>query len=172
MDRVTHPSKPMQKRDMWGQYQVWPDPRAIALGRSLRRARLMAGLSQLQLSFRSGVSQSVISRFERGLAPGMTTERLMMLSDVLGVRMPLGFCPHDHQPCLWPRIEPVGYDHPPAEPRTFTLDIQKPKHRREGEIARGVMRAYAADPLRDPGAHSELLARVTREVDEERSRSA
>jgi len=37
----------------------------------------MAGLSQEQLSYKSGVSQSVISRFERGLAPGMTTERLM-----------------------------------------------------------------------------------------------
>src|SRR5262245_9957273 len=104
-DLVTHPRRPMFKRNMFGKYEVWPDPYAIALGRSFRRCRLLAGLSQDQVEAESGISQSVISRFERGLAPGMTTERLIRIASVVGNWFPFGFCPHSHR-CAWPVIEP------------------------------------------------------------------
>ena len=120
---------PFFKRDSWGRYEVRPDPRAIAFGDCVRRARRMAGCSQQRLADVSGISQSVISRLERGKAPGVSLERLIVLCDTLGRYMPLGFCPHEHE-CSWPRIMPVAYDHP--APRDFrgTLPIvDKPVHR-------------------------------------------
>jgi DNA-binding XRE family transcriptional regulator len=95
------PMKPFT-RDVFNRYAIWPEPLAVALGGLVRRARLYAGLSQQQVAARSGVSQSVISRFERGLAPGMSVERLIRIADAIGPSLPLGFCPHDHV-CAWPR---------------------------------------------------------------------
>jgi transcriptional regulator with XRE-family HTH domain len=113
----------MFKRNMFGRYEVWPDPYAIALGRMFRRARRLAGLSQDKVEAGSGISQSVISRFERGLAPGMTTERLIRIASVVGLSFPFGFCPHtDPHPCPWPVIAPVPYDHPPAKPKIKSMD--------------------------------------------------
>jgi transcriptional regulator with XRE-family HTH domain len=166
------PLKPFFRRDSWGRYEVWPDPRAIAFGRSLRRARLMAGMTQQHLSVKSGVSQSVISRFERGLAPGMSTERLIIISDVLGLRMPLGFCPHDHD-CPWPRLMPEAYDHPPVQPRKIGLPvIPKPKHRRGTEIYTRWARARNTDAQREGETDAELINRIAAEVDAERAHSA
>ena len=118
-----------------------------------------------------GVSQSVISRFERGLAPGMTTDKLLRLSEALGGRFPIGSCPHPHRhSCLWPKIEPVDYEHPPAK-REYRPLAPEPRgpHRRELEIALRMERAIIAGTS-EP--HRELQARITREVDEERARSA
>jgi len=133
----------------------------------------MAGLSQEQLSYKSGVSQSVISRFERGLAPGMTTERLIMIGAVLDLRLPLGFCPHDHG-CLWSRILPVDYEHPPAKPRTIGLPVvDKHVRRRGAEIGRRYVRAIDSGALARGAETSDALrARITKEVDEERATSA
>ena len=88
------PVRPYWKRDMWGRYIVWPDPRAIAFGQQLRRCRRQSGLSQQKVADRAAVSQSVISRLEHGKAPGVTVERLIRICDVMGWAMPLGFCPH------------------------------------------------------------------------------
>jgi transcriptional regulator with XRE-family HTH domain len=48
----------------------------------LRRARLLAGLSLLEVSHRTGIDPSQLSRIERGSA-GLTTERLGRLAPVL-----------------------------------------------------------------------------------------
>jgi DNA-binding XRE family transcriptional regulator len=115
----TKPVYPFFRRNSYGLYEVWPDPRAIAFGKTLRRARQLAGLSQRQLAAIAGISQSVISRLERGKAPGTTVERLIILSDAIGRRMPLGFCPHDHE-CRWGPIRPEPY------PRSDANSIEGP----------------------------------------------
>ena len=85
-----------------GSYAVWPEPEMVAFGALFRRGRGYAGLTQRQLEDRSGVSQSVISRFERGRAPGLSSERLLRMANAIGPRFPFGFCPHEHA-CEWPR---------------------------------------------------------------------
>jgi transcriptional regulator with XRE-family HTH domain len=54
----------------------------------------------------AGVSQSAISRLERGLTPGMSVERLIRIASAIGLSFPFGFCPHDHR-CAYP-IDPRG----------------------------------------------------------------
>jgi DNA-binding Xre family transcriptional regulator len=71
-----------------------------AFGAFVRRARHCAGMTQQQLADRSGVSQSVISRLERGLAANIRLTRLLAIQAALGGCLPLGVCPHDHQ-CIW-----------------------------------------------------------------------
>lgn len=53
------------------------------------------------------VSQSTISRLERGLAPHVAVYKLVMLSATLGARLPLAFCPHQHG-CVWERLDARG----------------------------------------------------------------
>jgi transcriptional regulator with XRE-family HTH domain len=76
-------------------------------GHELRRCRLQAGLSQMMLAERSGVSQSTISRLERGRAPQAAIMKVMLMSQALGRSLPLGFCPHDHG-CAWERLDAHG----------------------------------------------------------------
>ena len=59
-------------------------------------------MSQRRVAAKSNVSQSVISRLERGLGPGMTVEYLLRIATAIGPNLPLGFCPHDHA-CDWAR---------------------------------------------------------------------
>jgi transcriptional regulator with XRE-family HTH domain len=77
----------------------------IEFGLNLRRARHIAGLSQQRLADLSGVSQSVISRIERGKAPMVGLGRLLLLKRVLGAAWPFGECPHDHK-CVWQALGP------------------------------------------------------------------
>jgi transcriptional regulator with XRE-family HTH domain len=56
----------------------------LALGATLRSARLRAGLSQRTLAARAGVSQSHISAIERAQTDP-TYETLLKLTDALGV---------------------------------------------------------------------------------------
>jgi transcriptional regulator with XRE-family HTH domain len=72
----------------------------IAFGKVVRRARASAGLSQAQLGERSGVSQSTISRLERGHVPHLTLITVLGLASALGRALPVGLCPHPHD-CLW-----------------------------------------------------------------------
>jgi transcriptional regulator with XRE-family HTH domain len=81
-------------------------------GAELRRCRLQAGISQMQLANRSGVAQSTISRLERGRVPGASMSKLVQLSDVLGRYLPFGYCPHNHV-CTWDRLDADGR---PVEP--------------------------------------------------------
>ena len=76
-------------------------------GAELRRCRIHAGFSQTQLAERSGVSQSTISRLERGKAPMAAMLKLVLLSATLGYRFPLAYCPHDHS-CAWERLDENG----------------------------------------------------------------
>jgi transcriptional regulator with XRE-family HTH domain len=92
-----------------GRRELAPIPTLIPLGRYLRRARYIVDLSQERLAGRSGVSQPMISRAERGLAPSMGIDRLAQLGEVFGRAFPLGFCPHEHA-CGWQPIKP-----PPEE---------------------------------------------------------
>lgn len=92
-------------------YRMPEDERDRVLLRSfgvqLRRCRLMSGLSQVVLAERSGVSQSTISRLERGVAPAASVYKLVLLGAVLGVRLPLAFCPHHHH-CSWRPLREDG----------------------------------------------------------------
>ena len=96
-----HLEPPLQ-RDPYGRFVEWPVPEMVAFGKLVRRCRRSSGLSQRRLGDRSGVSQSTISRLERGLVPGLATWKLVKIGFVLGVRLPLAFCPHDHE-CAWPK---------------------------------------------------------------------
>src|SRR3954470_5676744 len=54
-------------------------PNFELFGRYLKRSRGMADLTQIQLAHKTNVSQSMISRAERGLARRMPLERLLAL---------------------------------------------------------------------------------------------
>ena len=74
----------------------------VVFGEYVRRSRYLVDMSQERLGHDSGVSQSMISRLERALAPGMRVDALVLLGEQLGHAFPLGFCPHDHR-CTWQR---------------------------------------------------------------------
>ena len=76
-------------------------PESVLIGSRFRYGRRQAGLSQRRVSERSGVSQSLISRFERGMAPGMAAQRIVDIAMALGPGFPFGCCPHPHR-CAWP----------------------------------------------------------------------
>ncbi len=88
------------RRDSSGRYIVWPQPLAVAFGERVRRARTHVGFTQQRVADRAGVSQSAVSRLERGLATGMSLERLLRILDAIGPTFPMGTCPHDHT-CAW-----------------------------------------------------------------------
>ena len=89
------------KRDVRGRYETWPVPEMVLVGRRFRNGRLQAGISQRRLAARAGVSQSLISRLERGLATGTSAERLIRIATAIGPSFPFGHCPHDHR-CAHP----------------------------------------------------------------------
>jgi DNA-binding XRE family transcriptional regulator len=84
-----------------GRYGIWPLPQMVLFGARIRRGRLNAGMSQRQLAAKAGVSQSGISRLERGLGIGMTAMRLVAIGMALGPDFPFGCCSHEHR-CAWP----------------------------------------------------------------------
>ena len=74
-----------------------PTPETIEVGQRFRLGRRQAGLSQRRVAERSGISQSEISRLERGKTPGMSAYRVFAIALALGPRFPFGTCPHDHR---------------------------------------------------------------------------
>ncbi|MEP7379887.1 MAG: helix-turn-helix transcriptional regulator [Chloroflexota bacterium] len=84
-----------------GRYLVWPVPAMVVFGARFRNGRLLVGASQQEVADSAGVSQTAVSRLERGLATGMTAERLIRIADAIGPAFPFGFCPH-HRTCAWP----------------------------------------------------------------------
>lgn len=76
-------------------------------GVELRRCRLYAGLSQVTLAQLSGVSQSTISRIERGKASSAALIKLVRLSDAMPGGFPFAYCPHPHL-CPWNRLDEDG----------------------------------------------------------------
>lgn len=111
------------ERDTANRYVEWPLPVFMLIGARFRSARLKAGLSQRDLAAMSGVSQSVISRFERGLVTGMTVVRLLKIVFALGPWFPFGHCPHAHR-CEWP-FDPEW----PATPRTYDPVVLRQRFR-------------------------------------------
>jgi len=59
------------------------------LGLRLHRLRERAGLTQAELSERSGVARSIIANLERGARSNMTLGNAMRLADALGVSLDL-----------------------------------------------------------------------------------
>lgn len=79
------------------------DRRALAaLGSAVRIARERSALSQRQLATRSGVSQSAISRVERGAVRGLHLRYFARVVLALGNSMALVGCPHGHD-CAYAR---------------------------------------------------------------------
>ena len=78
-----------------------PTPEMVLIGARFRHGRRQAGISQRKLAQKSGVSQSLISRFERGRTPGMSTILVIRIGMALGPGFPFGCCPHQHK-CAWP----------------------------------------------------------------------
>lgn len=67
------------------------------LGAAVRIGRKRMGLSQDALAASAEVSQTAVSRLERGMVWGMAVVRFARVASVLGPRMPLGGCPHGHR---------------------------------------------------------------------------
>jgi DNA-binding XRE family transcriptional regulator len=84
----------------WPRYEPWRPDRLRTFGGCLRRGRHCAGLSQQRLADLAGVSQTLVSRLERGRAPHVSLSRVLAIQHVLGACLPLGICPHEHD-CLW-----------------------------------------------------------------------
>jgi transcriptional regulator with XRE-family HTH domain len=59
------------------------------IGEELREARLAAGLTQRQVAEAVGISHTEMSRIERGVAPWVAYETLVMIAAVLGLDLPL-----------------------------------------------------------------------------------
>jgi hypothetical protein len=91
-------------------HDPWDPTRLEVFGAFLRRGRQCAGLSQQRLANLAGVSQTLISRLERGKAAHVGLDRILAIQTVLGGCFPLGVCPHDHS-CIWrPRTkEELGF---------------------------------------------------------------
>jgi transcriptional regulator with XRE-family HTH domain len=87
-----------------------PDPDFSIVGARFRNGRQQRGITQRRLADLAGVSQSVVSRFERGLVRRASAERIVRMALALGPDFPFGFCPHDHT-CSRPRD--------PNSPRSF-----------------------------------------------------
>ncbi len=120
-----------------GPQRLQPNPELLAIGRLFWQARRRAGMSQQRLSYRCGVSQSMISRFERGLAPAMGVRHLIAMANALGRIFPFGTCPHEHE-CGWQPYRPpeahtsyvtgwldamLAADSRPAPPHEAEIDV-------------------------------------------------
>ena len=106
------------RTDLRGQFREWPLPVMELVGARFRHGRHQAGLSQRRLAEAAQISQSVVSRFERGLVSHTSAERIIRLAEALGPGFPFGFCPHDHR-CAWPfdpRPNPVARPRQPLLP--------------------------------------------------------
>ena len=57
----------------------------IAIGAGIRRARLQLGISQRQLAWRTGLSQSTISRLEAGKLQALGFRKLALIAGVLNL---------------------------------------------------------------------------------------
>ena len=94
-------------------YNTWPLPHMVLFGARMRFGRMQAGISQRRLADLTGVSQSVISRLERGVATGIGLIYVVAIGMALGPDFPFGFYPHDDR-CKW-AYDPTD----PKQPRPF-----------------------------------------------------
>lgn len=87
-----------------GRPQLAPEPPLVLIGRYLRRARMLVGKTQQQVADQTGASQSMVSRAERAVAPGMPLDHFVAMCQAFDRLFPLGVCPHDHE-CAWQPIK-------------------------------------------------------------------
>jgi transcriptional regulator with XRE-family HTH domain len=59
------------------------------MGEEFREGRLAAGLTQRQVADAVGISQAELSRVERGVAPWVAYQTLVLIATVLGLDLPL-----------------------------------------------------------------------------------
>lgn len=94
-------------KDPWelnnrGQFAEWPVSEMLLVGARFRNGRRQAGLSQRRVARRAGVSQSAVSRLERGLSTSMAAHRMIRIAAAIGPYFPFGFCPHMDHRCAYP----------------------------------------------------------------------
>ena len=92
-----------------------PTAETIEVGERFRLGRRQAGPSQRRVADRSGISQSEISRLERGKTPGMSAYRVFAIALALGNRFPFGTCPHQHR-CVYSTDKPIIDPLRPTQP--------------------------------------------------------
>jgi len=83
-----------------------------SLGEELRRARFARGFSQAALAGHAMVSQSTVSMFERGLAPGLRMSRYALMIAVLLRSHHRPLRPRDR----FDEMEPALAEEPLADP--------------------------------------------------------
>ena len=71
-------------------------PAMQEMGARIRSGRLAAGLSQRAIAELAGVSQSEVSRLERGQGGNISTYRFVAICFAIGSAFPFGNCPHNH----------------------------------------------------------------------------
>jgi len=82
----------------------------------------MAGKTQQQVADQTGLSQSMVSRAERAVAPGMSLDRFVAMCLAFDRLFPLGACPHDHE-CSWQPIKRDQLD--PADASKFLAYLMR-----------------------------------------------
>jgi DNA-binding XRE family transcriptional regulator len=105
------------------------------LGAAVRIGRKRMGLSQDALAASAEVSQTAVSRLERGMVWGMAVVRFARVASVLGPRMPLGGCPHTHR---------CAYDTEWQYARQRALDLMEAGPDADEDDAPGPSRSHAA----------------------------
>ncbi len=71
-------------------------PAMQEMGARIRAGRHAAGISQRAVADRAGVSQSEVSRLERGRGGNISTYRFVAICFAIGQSFPFGNCPHNH----------------------------------------------------------------------------
>jgi len=95
----------------------------------------MSQLSQRRVAELAGLSQSTVSRLERGKAPSVGVDRMVALARALDRALPFGTCPHEHD-CPWQPFRP-----PPSR-----------ESRLEAFVAMMLSPIADPDPVRDADA--------------------
>ena len=85
----------------WVRQHSKPSPDMELIGSRFQRGRQQAGMTQRQVAAIAGVSQSEVSRLERGRGGGISTYRFVAIGMALGPGFPFGCCPHEHR-CAYP----------------------------------------------------------------------
>lgn len=127
-----------------------PDPRLEKLGTDIRAARDAAGLTQRQLSERSGLTQAQISRIENGLVD-LQISTLVELARFLGLELILA--PRQATPA----IQAIARDTKAAiVPPRIKEDLDS-----LGEVAKQISR-FAAVPALPPNLQTQAHETATR----------
>lgn len=120
------------------------------IGRAIRIARVRAAMSQRRLASIAGVSQTALSRMERGLVWGMGIIYFARVARVLGDALTLAGCPHGHD-CDFGRQWAAAL-------REISSELERQRGHRStmGSTLFDLLRRAESEP--DDGASDESLA--------------